>query len=212
VSCPVLFLIFIYYCLFVCLSTTDCPPDLLPQEITDQVTYFRDAISLVSDFTGFLAQSASGGLQQICGFDEPERVSNLARSTNENLCDVAAIMVTIREYFQCRNWYPLYETTVYEAMCYEGTKGFAWVASTQFVVVVMAMLLLTFRGAFHDLEIVVGSDEDDEDADSTGKSVERGGAANTTTQQERSSPPPAPRVQVSPHQDGGFELSPQREL
>ena len=31
-------------------------------------------------------------------------------------------------------------------MCYAGVDGFAWIASTQFVVVFMAMVLLTFRG------------------------------------------------------------------
>jgi hypothetical protein len=35
-------------------------------------------------------------------------------------------------------------------MCYSGTEGFAWVASTQFVIVFMAMVILTFRVVFYD--------------------------------------------------------------
>ena len=122
-----------------------------------------------------------------------------AQSTNENLCDVAEITLTIRDYFQCRNWYPLYETTVYDAMCYEGTEGFTWVATTQFIVVFMAMVMLTLRGAFYDLDIMDSGD----DSDGTGDSVDR-----ATLQQQKKQRSP-PRVVVSPFQDGGFELSPQ---
>jgi hypothetical protein len=39
-------------------------------------------------------------------------------------------------------------------MCYSGTEGFAWVAITQIVVVFMAMVILSARCAFHDLEIL----------------------------------------------------------
>jgi hypothetical protein len=186
---------YIFFCVNPSISP-ECPLDQLPQDVTDQVTYFRDAISLVLDFSGTLAQSSSNtGLQTICGFENSNTVTNLARSTNDNLCSVAEITVTIRQYFQCSNWYPLYETAVYEAMCYSGTEGFAWVAGTQFVVVCMAMILLTLRGAFYDVEVL----DENGDSDSTsGQSVEQ----RTATMQTGRT------VTVSPSQDGGFELSP----
>ena len=110
---------------------------------------------MVSDFTGaMIAASATGGLQSVCGFYAPDRVSDLAEDTNDNICGIVSILESIRQYFQCNNFYPVYETVVYDAICYQGMEGFTWVASTQFVVVVMAMVILTYRGAFYDLKII----------------------------------------------------------
>jgi hypothetical protein len=47
----------------------------------------------------------------------------------------------------------LYETTTYQAICYDGTDGFAYIASTQFIIVFMAFIILTFRVAFWDVQI-----------------------------------------------------------
>ena len=168
---------------------TECPIGQLPTEISDQVTYFRDGVALVSDFTAMISATTSdgvtgGAIQSICGFDDPGKVSALAETTNSNLCDVISVMETIRQYFQCRNWYPLYETIVYDAICYDGMEGFTWVVSTQFVVVVMALIILTLRGAFYDLDIAEASCDND---------------VNQVAL------PPA--VTISPSEEEGFELS-----
>ena len=131
--------------------------------------------------------SSTGGLQFICGFDEPNRVSILAEQTNRNLCDVVSVMETIRQYFQCSNFYPIYETTVYDAICYDGLDGVTWVATTQFLVVFFAMIILTLRGTFYDLEMA-------EIVETTGDGSDD-----------------APKVTISPSDDEGFELSPWRK-
>ena len=56
-------------------------------------------------------------------------------------------------------------------MCFEATDGFAWVTITQFVIVLMAMVILTFRIVFYEIEI----DDDDsnvENEDNSGEEVE----------------------------------------
>ena len=49
---------------------------------------------------------------------------------------------------------------MYEAVCTDGTDAFAYVASTQFVIVFMAFIILTFRVAFSDIQI--GYDDENE--------------------------------------------------
>ena len=100
---------------------------------------------MVFEFTAFVEES-SDSLQTLCGFEDPDAFTQAANATNEQLCGIAEVLRDIQIYFQCDNWFPLYETSAYNAMCYSGVDGFAWIASTQFIVVFMAMVLLTFRG------------------------------------------------------------------
>ena len=44
------------------------------------------------------------------------------------LQELVDILDDIRLFFQCENWFPLYESTMYNAVCYDGTDGFAWIA------------------------------------------------------------------------------------
>ena len=54
---------------------------------------------------------------------------------------------------------------MYDAVCYEGTTGFAWIVSTQFIIVVMAMTLLSFRGILYDDDVLISRSPDDFDED-----------------------------------------------
>lgn len=42
---------------------------------------------------------------------------------------------------------------VYDAICYDATEAFHWIAVTMFIIVVLAMIMLTFRVAFMELDI-----------------------------------------------------------
>jgi hypothetical protein len=46
-------------------------------------------------------------------------------------------------------------------MCYSGTDGFAWVSITQMLTVFMAMIIVTARVAFYDIEISDVANEDE---------------------------------------------------
>jgi hypothetical protein len=100
----------------------------------------------------------------VCGsptFPNTTAVLATATTTAKNyLCTTTGILMDIRSFFQCRTWYPLYRNTVHDAMCYSATDGFSWIASTQFVVVFMAMIILTCRVVLYDDGII--SVQDDE--------------------------------------------------
>lgn len=130
---------------------SECPQDAIPKELEEQLLFVTDAVPKISDFAVLVSESRES-FEAICGTTDTQDLVDVAAETNEQLCDIGTIMRTVRLYFQCENWYPLYETTVYDAMCYSGTDGFGWIATTQFVIVFMAMVILTFRVAFqhHD--------------------------------------------------------------
>jgi hypothetical protein len=84
--------------------------------------------------------------KRICGTnnENPTILAGVSQAFNEEMCLVADLLRQVRTLFQCATWYPLYETTVYDTLCYS-VPSFSWIASTQLVVVFMAMVILTFR-------------------------------------------------------------------
>jgi hypothetical protein len=120
----------------------------------------RFVLETIAGLEGLIASSDK--IQEVCGLQEPPKVILIAEITSEQLCVFADLLADLRQYFECRNWYPLYTTTVYDAMCYSGTDGFAWVSITQMLIVFMAMIIVTARVAFYEIEISDVANEDNE--------------------------------------------------
>ena len=139
---------------FIGFYINQCPVEMLPTEVLDQLEYVRAGVPLVQEFGSIVANSTDA-IQGICGFesDQTENLVDVANTLQDQLCGLAEIVADVRDFVQCGNWYPLYETTVYEALCYDGTKGFAYVAWTQFVIVFMSFVVLTFRVAFQNVRV-----------------------------------------------------------
>jgi hypothetical protein len=137
-----------------------CPKDKAPTELGSYISKITDALpGLEQVFRTFRASSAE--IKNACG-DSPTLLTAAGDSVTDLLCRVAELLVDVRDFFSCDNWYPLYETVTYETMCYSGTEGFAWVASTQFVIVFMTMIILTLRMAFYEIEVLEPAIEDDD--------------------------------------------------
>jgi len=158
-----------------------CPVELLPQEILDQLQYVKAGVPVIQQFSTIVEQSTDL-IQGVCGFQENQTQSlvDVADTLQDQLCAVADILSDVRDFIQCDNWFPLYENTVYEALCYDGTEGFAYVATTQFVITFMAFVILTFRVAFWDIQVgdqyynfLDDSEGSDSDTDSRGGSEEQ---------------------------------------
>jgi hypothetical protein len=136
------------------LFAAECPLYQFPKGVVEQIEFLVTVIGSIRQLlTSWLA--GSDQIQELCGLTQPPKYFEIAQITSDQLCALATILEDLRLYMQCGNWYPLYTKTVYDAMCYSGTEGFAWVAATQCIVVFMAMILLTARCAFYDLEILI---------------------------------------------------------
>ena len=128
-------------------------------------------VSAVTKYHNFLIsflelwRNNSNRIQSFCGLSEPPPAIQIATLTEERVCVLIAFLVELAEFFQCQQWYPLYSTAVYDAVCYSGTEGFAWVAGSTLGIVVMSMIIFTCRCAFYDLVI----DEQEPEGDSNDK-------------------------------------------
>jgi hypothetical protein len=114
--------------------------------------YASDAIPVFRTFVETL-RNGTDEFQAVCG--EGSRLSEVLETgdlVTDALCDIAGLLRNVRAYFDCDNWYPLYENLSYETVCYSGTEGFAWVATTSFVIVFMTMVILTLRITFYEVD------------------------------------------------------------
>lgn len=90
-----------------------------------------------------------------CGTDESGALflSVFSTKIREYLCGVTNLARRFRELVRCSNIYPLYEQVMHQTVCFAGSDAFWWMAATNFIVVVVSLLLLTFRSAFFPIEI-----------------------------------------------------------
>ncbi|CAJ1946614.1 unnamed protein product [Cylindrotheca closterium] len=72
---------------------------------------------------------------------------------NEHLCTASDHLRDFGDFFTCRFWYPIYFKAVHESICTDGTEGLAVIATTQIIVVFMALLVLTYRAALWDVKV-----------------------------------------------------------
>ena len=124
----------------------------LPKRLLNLIVSILNFLPQVGQF-GTVTTMAAPYITSICGVT-PRSLVTTAKNVDDIICQIAILLGGVRDLFRCYNWYPLYEVTTYDAICYSGTNGFAWVASTQFVIVFMTMVILTLRVTFYELPTI----------------------------------------------------------
>lgn len=178
-----------------------CPVDAPPVTLDDELRFAKDAIPAFVDFVSTL-RGAAIEIEGVCG-RPPALIAAAADVVAGNLCKISLILREVRVYLNCDNWYPIYEGLIYETVCYDGTDGFAWVASTQFVIVFMTMIILTLRITFYEVEVEMMDEEEDEPADDDEDSLiippqasKEAPKAEDTTTRSQSDEPEQPRNEM----------------
>jgi hypothetical protein len=163
-------------------SSKGCPGES-PFGLAERLDYARDSFPQFTNFTETL-RNATLEIQSICGEGTLTTAILSGDGVSHVLCNMTGILRDLRVFFNCANWYPLYEGLSYETLCYSGTEGFVWIASTQFVIVFMTMVMLTLRITFYEVEVmeepnthVVGqevkqAEENSEEEEEIGSSLE----------------------------------------
>jgi hypothetical protein len=135
-----------------------CPADSPPQSLVDELEKIKIGLPEFVIIISTL-RNAKEQIEDVCGI-EPGLLTAAADSFISSLCRIGETLRNVRLFFKCDNWHPLYyESITYETLCYSGTEGFAWVASTQFVIVFMAMIILTLRVTFYEDEEEIAEEQ-----------------------------------------------------
>eukprot|EP00978_Attheya_sp_CCMP212_P018742 scaffold51798_cov57-Attheya_sp.AAC.1 len=129
-----------------------CKPDDIPVDLQSASEALLDASLTVSNIAERVANANITLLHDVCGPDsDPDILSGAAILLAASICNLATALFEIRVYFSCDNWHPVYATVLYDSVCYNGNQGFSWIATTQFFIVLFAMLMLTLRVGFYEI-------------------------------------------------------------
>lgn len=131
-----------------------CPRGSIAAQLTDQLeVVFKFLVTLV-DLTASFSGFSSNNFEFVCG-SSPETAEEVVKAVatfHSEVCVLALSLVNAENFFTCDNWHPLYATAMYDTVCYEGNEGFAYIATTEFLIVFFAMIMLTLRVAFYDID------------------------------------------------------------
>ena len=68
------------------------------------------------------------------------------------MCVLGVTLEDLNRYLWCRQWQPVYASAMHNAVCYDGTTGLAWITITQFIIVILAFVILMLRAAAYEVE------------------------------------------------------------
>ena len=167
--------------LFLLYYIQGCPVDSSPQDYIDSLTRVLTVLDESVDLVMNVLSDID--LPAICGSDPVSLMTSNDTNVFQNtMCNVGEALVELQTYFSCANWRPLYRLVMYDAVCYNANDGFYYVAITQFLIVVFAMIMLTCRVAFTEVDF-----DKDEDGNDNNRELE--GLDNTATAMAASSAP-----------------------
>jgi hypothetical protein len=128
--------------------TETCDPfpfdRLLPEEYTFYVRLSWALVAGLFQFGEWVGLSQEP-IAKYCSVGDQDTIAEISQLIQRAACDLSALLANTIVFFQCNNWFPLYEQGVYNAVCYSFTSGIFWIAATQIVIVVCAGIMLTFR-------------------------------------------------------------------
>lgn len=130
-----------------------CPADSVPEDFLNQIT---DVLEVLQTEISFVEDSlADAGFFGVCGVDPASVLTDsVIDPVQDTVCQLAEALASVQDYFSCDNWRPLYTKVMYDAVCYDGNEGFYYIAVTQFCIVIFAMIMLTLRVAFTEIEVM----------------------------------------------------------
>lgn len=127
------------------------------------MTFLQEGTDLLNQFSGQL-QAFAPRAQEFCNGTIADgaaaiTLAGISNTTGRYMCTTATLVREVRSWFSCSTWYPLYQKVVHDTLCYGATDGFSFIATSQFFVVLAAIVVLTFRAALFDIEIMEENDD-----------------------------------------------------
>jgi hypothetical protein len=110
-------------------------------------------VPALNDVAMAVEQMGSESLLRLCGNSFTPFVS-IINALEDQLCTLAQSLANVRSLLDCPEWYPIYQYTAHTGMCYYSSTGFLWAASTQIVMVIFSMVILTLRVSYYELDEV----------------------------------------------------------
>jgi len=148
-----------------------------PVSIQTDEAFLNEAQLNLEAFESAIA-GVTNTVTEFCGTVDQDLFADSIATSSNFVCALFGLLLNVRDALKCKTWMPLYYNTLYNALCYNGIDGFWTIATTQFTVVLMACIILTFRAVFLDLEIAGSDDVETIGAEEMNKVVEEAPTEN----------------------------------
>jgi hypothetical protein len=100
-------------------------------------------------------------LDELCGVEDMPVFATQLVAIKSQLCQLAQSVVDARLLLNCPDWVQWYQLAAHYGVCYSSSTALAWAASTQLVIMVLCMVILTLRVAYYELPEVADEGSND---------------------------------------------------
>jgi hypothetical protein len=90
-------------------------------------------------------------LEELCGVEDMSVFSSQVEALQTQLCQLAQSVLDARLLLNCPEWVQWYQVGAYYGVCYTSSTALAWAASTQLVIMVLCMIIVTLRVSYYEL-------------------------------------------------------------
>jgi len=127
-----------------------CPSDGRPTALTAKIEVI---IALMNRIVAVIGEASNNAAEweAICGSDVGI-VEAFGAGIASTACGISKLLESIKRVSWCRNWTPIYNQFMYDAICYDAQEGLAWVASSMFCILVFGFVILFLRAAVFEVE------------------------------------------------------------
>jgi len=135
---------------FLVFYISGCPRSGLPVQFKSLLQLILQKFLQIEVLANLVLGQAPAVAQECSS--ESSLIESAAAVLQSQVCTIATSVYEIGNLLTCANWNSLYATVMYDAVCYNATTGFAWIATTQFLIVLFSMIMLTLRVGFYEIE------------------------------------------------------------
>lgn len=123
-----------------------CPAEEYPDSFQTEIEKWSDMLGPAKNLQDALEILPAAQFELVCGADRSQ-LQDLQLATSHleaELCTIVQTLASLRRSLKCANWYPHFESIVYESVCEHGTFGVGWTALAEWIIVVMSLTVWTF--------------------------------------------------------------------
>uniref|UniRef100_A0A7S2Y2X1 Uncharacterized protein n=1 Tax=Entomoneis paludosa TaxID=265537 RepID=A0A7S2Y2X1_9STRA len=129
----------------------ECSESFTPTRLRRQIGAVVAALRYLDQLSVKILAINPQEWKDLCGSDF-EILETMVSWMQNQICIGGLTAEDLNQFLLCRNWFPVYEAFLYDALCFNGQEGMAWVAGSMTGIVFLSFFVLLFRAAAFDSE------------------------------------------------------------
>eukprot|EP00522_Entomoneis_paludosa_P012157 CAMPEP_0172446716 /NCGR_PEP_ID=MMETSP1065-20121228/6260_1 /TAXON_ID=265537 /ORGANISM="Amphiprora paludosa, Strain CCMP125" /LENGTH=710 /DNA_ID=CAMNT_0013197905 /DNA_START=4 /DNA_END=2136 /DNA_ORIENTATION=+ len=129
-----------------------CRSDLAPIRIVQESSKLESILKTANDLVSVIEDFDPFRWEQECGSDNVSGLRVIVDLITGSMCLLFVTLEEVNRFFWCRQWNPIYQQLMHEAVCVSAQTGLTWVSSTMLGIAVFSFIVFFLRAAAFDIE------------------------------------------------------------